>query len=98
MVGAGAATVAKMHVAAITPEVEAQANAHLIVAAPELLTELKREVLVLEDMADLCDAWANESKDGGWSTHQVKAHREAANECRRRASDVCAAIAKADPA
>lgn len=38
------------------------------------------------DMGALLEAWARESVDGGWSTHQVDAMR--------RRSDVCRAFAR----
>lgn len=42
--------------------------------------------LFLDALADRLDGWADESKRGGWSTHQVDANRSAANDCRRMAS------------
>lgn len=42
--------------------------------------------LFLESMADHLDKWAQESKDGGWSTHQVSQNISAANDCRRIAA------------
>lgn len=36
--------------------------------------------------ADRLDRWAKESRDGGWSTHQVSANISAANDCRRIAA------------
>lgn len=42
--------------------------------------------LFLEALADRLDRWAQESKDGGWSTHQVSANTSAANDCRRIAA------------
>lgn len=35
--------------------------------------------------ADRCDAWAQESLDWGWSTHQVKPNKELADDLRRAA-------------
>jgi hypothetical protein len=35
-------------------------------------------VELLETAADLCDAWAGESQQGGWSTHQVDVQKRAA--------------------
>jgi hypothetical protein len=42
----------------------------------------------LEKLADRLDDWAEESLRGGWSTHQVRRNREAADECRREAAKV----------
>lgn len=40
----------------------------------------------LETLANTLDEWAQQSLTGGWSTHQVKANREEANNCRRQAA------------
>jgi hypothetical protein len=40
----------------------------------------------LLSLADRLDGWASASENGGWSTHQVKANRDAANDCRRQAA------------
>lgn len=50
---ASGATVAKIHVAPITPPPEADANARLIAAAPELLAACK---LALETVGDMTEA------------------------------------------
>lgn len=42
----------------------------------------------LEGLANRIDGWAAESSTGGWSTHQVKANLEAANDCRRKAAEL----------
>lgn len=47
----------------------------------------------LDAMAWRLDGWAQESRDGGWSTHQVSANRSAAEDCRRVASALRADIA-----
>lgn len=39
----------------------------------------------LEHIADRMERWANDSVQGGWSTHQVQANRQAAFECRSEA-------------
>lgn len=41
---------------------------------------------VIRDMADQLDRWANESRSGGWSTHQVDPMRRKADELRRFAA------------
>lgn len=38
--------------------------------------------LFLGRMADTLDTWAKESREGGWSTHQVQANIGAASDCR----------------
>lgn len=50
------------------------------------MRRLKAIELYLEALADRLDGWAKESLRGGWSTHQVKANRSAANDCRRMAA------------
>lgn len=50
-----------------------------------------KEIMVAEceawlDMANTLDRWANESRSGGWSTHQVQPNMKAADDCRRRAA------------
>ena len=47
---------------------------------------LEDSALAFDALADKLDGWAEASRRGGWSTHQVKANEEAANDCRRRAS------------
>jgi hypothetical protein len=42
----------------------------------------------LEQLADTLDGWAEESRRGGWSTHQVVANRREANNCRRKAAEL----------
>ena len=74
---------------------ELEANARLIAAAPDLLQELRQEAELLDRFAARCDAWADESERGGWSTHQVKANRAMADECRRRAAGIRETIARA---
>jgi hypothetical protein len=45
-----------------------------------------RLVETLENAADKCDGWAEESKKWGYSTHQVKDNQDLANELRRKAA------------
>lgn len=85
------------------------ANVALVVKAPTLLSDLDERdetirVLVealgqqaafLGALADELDEWAQESLDGGWSTHQVKRNRSAADKARRKAAAVFAALARA---
>lgn len=42
----------------------------------------------LDELANVMDRWAVQSESGGWSTHQVKANRGAANDCRRKAAQL----------
>lgn len=42
----------------------------------------------LNELANRLENWANESRTGGWSTHQVDANRKAADDCRREAARV----------
>lgn len=42
----------------------------------------------LNDLANTLDRWADESRSGGWSTHQVEANRKKADECRRMAAQI----------
>lgn len=52
----------------------------------------KFTAVFLDRIALRLDAWADESRRGGWSTHQVTPNREMANECRREAAELRAAI------
>lgn len=40
----------------------------------------------LSTMADQLDGWADESRRGGWSTHQVAPNMAMADSCRRMAA------------
>lgn len=42
----------------------------------------------LVQVAATLDRWAHESLRGGWSTHQVKANQELADDCRRHARSI----------
>ena len=52
----------------------------------------------LDDLANRLDGWATESRTGGWSTHQVKANLDAANDCRRKAAEIRLKIWNGDAA
>lgn len=71
-------------------------NVRLIAAAPEMLGTLLDHAAFLDGLANRLDDWARQSEGGGWSTHQVGVNRDAANDCRRRAAELRAAIAKAE--
>ncbi len=58
---------------------------------------LEQAVQLLRDTADLCDRWAEESKSGGWSTHQVDENRATADNLRRQASVFSRAIESTPP-
>lgn len=62
----------------------------------QLVEALKRSAKEHDDMAALLDAWARESVDGGWSTHQVDANRKRADQCRRLSADARAALKAAE--
>lgn len=47
---------------------------------------ISETITFLTDLANKLDGWAQQSRRGGWSTHQVAPNREAANDCRRMAS------------
>ena len=59
---------------------------------------MKRELLItatfLEGLADTLDTWARQSRSGGWSTHQVEPNMTRANDCRRRAAEIRAELAR----
>jgi hypothetical protein len=42
--------------------------------------------LCLDTLAERLDGWAKESRDGGWSTHQVEPNKYAAEACRAQAA------------
>jgi hypothetical protein len=46
----------------------------------------------LDGLAMRLDGWAKESRTGGWSTHQVEANTKAADDCRRAAANLRAAL------
>jgi len=56
---------------------------------------IRETITFLEQLADKLDGWAASSVSGGWSTHQVNANREAANECRRKAADLRRSVSPA---
>lgn len=53
-----------------------------------MFDELNATIRFLNQLADKLDGWATESRSGGWSTHQVAANRDAADDCRRRAAEL----------
>lgn len=59
----------------------------------DLLKEARALLAATDEAADTCDRWAEESRSGGWSTHQVKANRELADTLRRKGAKLRAALA-----
>lgn len=54
---------------------------HILRAKAEKLAE------ELDNVAKTCENWADESRDYGWSTHQVTPNRELAGRCRAALSE-----------
>jgi hypothetical protein len=50
--------------------------------------KIELAVAFLDSMAERLDRWAVHSSTGGWSTHQVAANIEDANDCRRIAGQI----------
>lgn len=62
----------------------------------DLAAARKRNLILrcaLIDAANQCDAWAKQSRDGGWSTHQVEANKQLANKLRKYATSADDALA-----
>jgi hypothetical protein len=59
--------------------------------APVLKT-LEHCAALFDTLAVKLDRWATESRSGGWSTHQVDENRKTADDCRRYAGHIRAAI------
>ena len=55
---------------------------------PEQREKLRVIQGFLFGLAKTLDGWAKQSRDGGWSTHQVEPNISAANDCRRMAGEV----------
>jgi len=60
------------------------------------MTELGEAALAtchfLNNMADTLDEWAEQSRAGSWSTHQVAANTKAAEDCRRQSAKLLQVI------
>lgn len=54
--------------------------------AESLRETAKNAMQTISDIADQLDAWAQQSREGGWSTHQVQPMREKADALRREAA------------
>jgi hypothetical protein len=50
--------------------------------------QLKSAADFLDALANRLDGWAESSRKGGWSTHQVEANVATANDCRRQAAQL----------
>lgn len=72
------------------------ADATLIIEAVNnhapMLKTLEHCAKLFDVLADRCDRWANESRSGGWSTHQVEDNIKTANDCRRYAATIRSAV------
>ena len=56
-------------------------------SCPLTTATIDRLIYFLEDTANTLDQMARDSLTGGWSTHQVDAHRRLADACRRQAAE-----------
>lgn len=63
-----------------------------VIDAINMCAAIANQIGFLEQMADVLDGWANQSKSGGWSTHQVNANEAYANTCRREAAKLRAML------
>jgi hypothetical protein len=74
----------------------AVADAALIVTAVNnhapMVKSLTHCASLFATLADKLDRWATESREGGWSTHQVEENRSTAIDCRRYAASILAAL------
>jgi hypothetical protein len=50
--------------------------------------QISSTIAFLDDLANTLDRWADETRSGGWSTHQCEANRNEANRCRRKAAEL----------
>lgn len=53
---------------------------------------IEQTIKFIDSLALKLDGWAEQSRRGGWSTHQVSANIEAANDCRRQAARLRASM------
>lgn len=63
--------------------------------APMLKT-LRHCAELFDTLAQTMDRWAVESRQGGWSTHQVDENIKRANDCRRYAASIRSALPNGD--
>lgn len=75
---------------------ETLANATFIVTAVNnhapMLKSLEHCAQLFDTLAQTMDRWAIESRQGGWSTHQVDENRKRADDCRRYAAQIRSAL------
>lgn len=57
-----------------------------------MLKSLEQSAKLFDVLAQTMDRWATESREGGWSTHQVADNRKRADDCRRYAAHIRAAL------
>lgn len=73
-----------------------EANAALIVEAVNnhtpMIASLTHCAKLFDTLAQTMDRWATESREGGWSTHQVEDNRKRADDCRRYAAHIRSAL------
>lgn len=75
---------------------QAEIDAAFIVTAANnhapMLKSLEHCAKLFDTLAQTLDRWATESRDRGWSTHQVEDNRKRADDCRRYAASIRAAL------
>lgn len=71
-------------------------DAHLFAAAGDLREVATVGAEYLNGLAIILDEWAQQSRAGGWSTHQVEANISQAESCRRRAAQIITALVKSE--
>lgn len=49
---------------------------------------LRQQIEAWDEMADQLDRWSEQSRSGGWSTHQCEPQTRKADECRRKAAQL----------
>jgi hypothetical protein len=73
-------------------------DADFIIAAvnnhESMLRSLEQCAKLFDVLASTMERWATESREGGWSTHQVSENRVRAADCRRYAATIRSAIPK----
>lgn len=80
----------------IIHEDNAHANAAFIVKAVNnhapMVRSLEQCAQLFDVLATTMERWATESREGGWSTHQVAENRVRAGDCRRYAATIRSAL------
>jgi hypothetical protein len=57
-----------------------------------MLKSLEHCAGLFDTLANKLDRWATESRQDGWSTHQVEENRRTADDCRRYAASIRSAL------